>query len=256
MEEQSEQNLSSSSSDNSQNSQQEQPVFKNKGGRPKGVKNKPRRGRPKGSGKKRPIGRPPIIKKDGKVIRIPTVKQLEKKEKKEKEEFEVSQTLEAKPVKKTKAPKVTENDLLNAALDDEKFTEAGYNTSTQKIINQEPIDPSYYYRGSKNVPIAGAQYEFTADMVSELIKCKNDIIYFAENFFYIINLDRGKETIKLYDAQKDALKSLVENRFCSLLSCRQAGKCFSSNTLLQIRCKSTGEIRNITARDLFEEILT
>lgn len=253
MEEQSEQN--SSSSDNSQNSQQEQPVFKNKGGRPKGVKNKPRRGRPKGSGKKRPIGRPPIIKKDGKVIRIPTVKQLEKKEKKEKEEFEVSQTLEAKPVKKTKAPKVTENDLLNATLDDDKFTEAGYNTSTQKIINQEPIDPSYYYRGSKNIPVAGAQYEFTADMVSELVKCKNDIIYFAENFFYIINLDKGKVKIELYEAQRRVLRTFVRERMACVLSSRQVGKCFSSNTLLQIRCKSTGEIKNITAEELFESIL-
>ena len=253
MEEQPEQNLSSS--DNSQNSQQEQPVFKNKGGRPKGVKNKPRRGRPKGSGKKRPIGRPPIIKKDGKVIRIPTVKQLEKKEKKEKEEFEVSQTLEAKPVKKTKAPKVTENDLLNATLDDDKFTEAGYNTSTQKIINQEPIDPSYYYRGSKNIPVAGAQYEFTADMVSELVKCKDDIIYFAENFFYIINLDRGKVKIELYEAQRRVLRTFVRERMACVLSSRQVGKCFSSNTLLQIRCKSTGEIKNITAEELFESIL-
>ena len=248
MEEQNSNNLS----EDLQGAQQEQPVVKNKGGRPKGVKNKPKKGRPKGSGKKRPVGRPPVFKRDGKVIKIPTVRQFKKKEKKE--EIVVPQTLEAKPVKKSKAPKASEEDLLNAVLDDEKFTEAGYNTSTQKIINQEPIDPSYYYRGSKNIPVAGAQYEFTGDMVNELIKCKDDIVYFAENFFYIINLDRGKETIKLYDAQKDALKALVENRFCSLLSCRQAGKCFSSDTLLQIRCKSTGEIKNITAEELFEII--
>ena len=243
-------------SDSLQGSQQEQPVVKNKGGRPKGVKNKPKKGRPKGSGKKRPVGRPPVFKKDGKVIKIPTVKQLEKRAKKEKDEFVVPQTLEAKPVKKSKAPKATENDLLNAVLDDEKFIEAGYNTSTQKIINQEPIDPSYYYRGSKNIPVAGAQYEFTADMVSELIKCKDDIVYFAENFFYIINLDRGKETIKLYDAQKSMLINMVNTRFSANLAARQSGKCFCSNTLLQIRCKSTGEIKNITARELFDGILT
>ena len=219
---------SNNPSEELQGAQQEQPVVKNKGGRPKGVKNKPKRGRPKGSGKKRPVGRPPVFKKDGKVIKIPTVRQFKKKEKKE--EIVVPQTLEAKPVKKSKAPETTENDLLNAVLDDEKFTEAGYNTSTQKIINQEPIDPSYYYRGSKNVPIAGAQYEFTADMINELVKCKDDIVYFAENFFYIVNLDRGKETIKLYDAQKEALRTLVENRFVSLLSCRQAGKALSLNT--------------------------
>ena len=227
-------------SEDLQGAQQEQPV----------VKNKPKRGRPKGSGKKRPVGRPPVFKKDGKVIKIPTVRQFKKKEKKE--EIVVPQTLEAKPVKKSKAPKASEEDLLNAVLDDEKFTEAGYNTSTQKIINQEPIDPSYYYRGSKNVPIAGAQYEFTADMISELVKCKDDIVYFAENFFYIVNLDRGKETIKLYDAQKEALRTLVENRFVSLLSCRQAGKCLQSKSIIKIRNKNTGEIQEIMVKDLFE----
>ena len=223
-------------------------IGKNKGGRPKGVKNKPKRGRPKGSGKKRPVGRPPLIKKNGKEVELPVIKKRKEKE----EEVVVERTLEAKLVKKSKASKVTEEDLLNVVLDDEKFTEAGYNTSTQKIINQEPIDPSYYYRGSKNIPVAGAQYEFTADMVSELIKCKNDIVYFAENFFYIINLDRGKETIKLYEAQKNALQALVENRFVSLLSCRQAGKCLQSESIIKIRNKNTGEIQEIAVKDLFE----
>lgn len=224
MEEQNSNNLS----EDLQGAQQEQPVVKNKGGRPKGVKNKPKRGRPKGSGKKRPVGRPPVFKKDGKVIKIPTVRQFKKKEKKE--EIVVPQTLEAKPVKKSKAPKASEEDLLNAVLDDEKFTEAGYNRHTDKIINQEPINPSFYYRGSKNVPIAGAQFEFTVDMINELRKCKEDIIYFAENFFYVVTLDRGKEKINLYEAQKRVLKSFVHESMVVVCTPRQIGK----STLLTI----------------------
>lgn len=246
MEEQNSNNLS----EDLQGAQQEQPVVKNKGGRPKGVKNKPKKGRPKGSGKKRPVGRPPVFKKDGKVIKIPTVRQFKKKEKKE--EIVVPQTLEAMPVKKSKVPKATEEDLLNAVLDDEKFIETGYNTSTQKIINQEPIDPSYYYRGSKNIPVAGAQYEFTADMISELVKCKDDIVYFAENFFYIINLDRGKETIKLYDAQKSMLINMVNTRFSANLAARQSGKCLQSESIIKVRNKKTEEIQEISVGDLFE----
>lgn len=233
-----------------------------KRGRPKGSKNRPKRGRPKGSGKPKKRGRP-LGKKDKKKrlneferakekYNLPTIKQYE-----EKEELVVLSNLEASVVneKEVKSLK-TENQTIDRYLDDEKLLDVGYNTHTDKIINQEPIDPSFYYRGSKNVPVAGAQYEFTSDMVDELRKCKEDIIYFAENFFYIVNLDRGKEKIKLYDAQKNALTTLVENRFVSVLSCRQAGKCFSSNTLLQIRCKSTGEIKNITAQELFNGILT
>ena len=173
-------------------------------GRPKGSKNKPKRGRPKGSTKPKKRGRPPKAKEEPKTI-----------------EMEV--------IKKPSMHK-SEEDALNSVLDENKLTEAGYNTSTDKIINQEPIDPSFYYRGSKNVPVAGAQYEFTADMVEELRKCKNDIVYFAENFFYIVSIDNGKQKIKLYEAQRRILRSLVERRFVCLVSCRQAGK----STLLTI----------------------
>lgn len=223
-------------------------VVKNKGGRPKGVKNKPKRGRPKGSGKKRPVGRPPLIKKNGKEVELPVIRKRKEKE----EEVVVEKTLEAKPVKKSKASKVTEEDLLNSSLDDDRLTEAGYNTSTQKIINQEPIDPSYYYRGSKNVPIAGAQYEFTVDMINELRKCKDDIVYFAENFFYIVNLDRGKETIKLYEAQKNMLINMVNARFSANLAARQSGKCLQAESIIKIRNKYTGEIQEISVKDLFD----
>ena len=99
-----------------------------------------------------------------------------------------------------------------------------------KEINQNPVDSSFYYRGSKNVPIAGAAYEFTPDMIEEITKSYNDITYFAENFFYIVQLDHGKQKIQLYEAQKKVLRSLVQNRFVALLSCRQSGK----STLLTI----------------------
>jgi hypothetical protein len=164
-----------------------------KKGRPPGSKNRPKRGRPKGSTTK-----PKVV-----LQQIP--------------EFSSSKY-------------ATEEDVLNSVLDENKFTEAGYNTHTDKIINQEPIDSSFYYRGSKNVPIAGAQYEFTGDMVEELRKCKSDVVYFAENFFYIVSVDSGKEKIKLYDAQKRMLLNMVNNRFTVNLASRQSGK----STLLTI----------------------
>lgn len=176
-------------------------------GRPKGSKNKPKRGRPKGSTKKKQI---PDLRVEGATPLI-----------------DVS-TSNDELIKQSHF--YSEEEALDSNLDENKFTEAGYNTCTDKIINQEPIDHSFYYRGSKNVPVAGAQYEFTADMVEELRKCKNDIVYFAENFFYIVSIDDGKQKIKLYEAQRRILRSLVDRRFVCLLSCRQAGK----STLLTI----------------------
>lgn len=169
---------------------------KGRKGRPKGSKNKPKRGRPKGS-----------------TIPKKTTSSLKKETK-----------LNKIGVAETPTTYKSEEDALNSVLDENKFTEAGYNTDTNKIINQEPVDSSYYYRGSKHVPVAGAQYEFTGDMVDELRKCKNSVVYFAENFFYIVSLDRGKEKIKLYNAQKQMLENMVAYRFTANLASRQSGK--------------------------------
>jgi hypothetical protein len=170
-----------------------------KRGRPKGAKNKPKRGRPKGS---------KIKKVNSSVTKLPT----------------------PLPTSTPKHKFASEEEALDHVLSENNLTDVGYNISTDKIINQEPIDVSYYYRGSKNVPIAGAQYEFTADMIEELRRCKNDIVYFAENFFFITNLDEGKQKITLYDAQKAMLLNMVNNRFSVNLASRQSGK----STLLTI----------------------
>jgi hypothetical protein len=173
-----------------------------KKGRPKGSKNKRKRGRPK---------KP----KSSKPVRLKKTASLESV-------FTQGTGFEDAETRLDKA--------VTALLDDSKFTDAGYNTCTDKIINQEPIDPSFYYRGSKHVPVAGAQYEFTSDMVEELRRCRDDIIYFAENFFYIVALDRGKEKIQLYEAQKRVLRSFVADRNVIVCSSRQIGKALSINT--------------------------
>lgn len=92
------------------------------------------------------------------------------------------------------------------------------------LIFENPIDDFQYYKGNKKVPKSEAQFEWTPKMIQELRKCKEDIIYFAENYFYIVNLDRGKEVIKLYTRQRQILRSLINNKYTCLLSCRQFGK--------------------------------
>lgn len=81
-----------------------------------------------------------------------------------------------------------------------------------------------FYLNDPNLPTATTEFEYTPEMIKELTKCKKDILYFAENYFTIVNLDRGKEKIKLYGAQKRVLKSMVKNNRVVLLSSRQAGK--------------------------------
>jgi hypothetical protein len=88
----------------------------------------------------------------------------------------------------------------------------------------DPIDESQFYRGDKNIPKENAVFEFTPTMIREIKKCSENIIHFAENHFYIVEADRGKQKIELYKAQKKALKSLADNRFVCVLASRQVGK--------------------------------
>ena len=74
------------------------------------------------------------------------------------------------------------------------------------------------------------QGEYTPQMIKDLQKAERNILYFAENFFHIVSLDRGKEKIKLYPAQKKALRDMRDERFYILLASRQIGK----STLMNI----------------------
>ena len=85
-------------------------------------------------------------------------------------------------------------------------------------------DKEKYYLGNERLPTLDTKFEYTPEMISEIKKCKKNLLHFAENYFFIINLDRGKEKIKLYSCQKRVLRNLRDNRFVILLSSRQSGK--------------------------------
>ena len=92
------------------------------------------------------------------------------------------------------------------------------------------------FNGNKNLRKAGEKIEYTQEMIQEIIKCSQDIIYFAETYFYIIHPDRGKEKISLYDWQKKILKAYVDTpdgkRHLIVKIPRQSGKTTVSTIFL------------------------
>jgi len=80
-----------------------------------------------------------------------------------------------------------------------------------------------FYLGNKNLPQPETNFEWTQEMVEDLERARKSILHFSR-FFYIVNLDEGKQAIKLYPYQKRILKALVENRFNVVLASRQVGK--------------------------------
>jgi len=83
-----------------------------------------------------------------------------------------------------------------------------------------------FYLGNENLPTSDALFDWDSNpaWVEDLVKCKRNILYFAENFFYITNLDEGKIKIRLHNFQKRILRSLRDHRFVITLASRQIGK--------------------------------
>lgn len=81
-----------------------------------------------------------------------------------------------------------------------------------------------FYLNNPNLPTSGAKFEYTPEMIKELKKCKENLLHFAESYFFIINLDEGRQVIKLHPYQRRVLRKMRDNRFFILLSSRQIGK--------------------------------
>ena len=75
-----------------------------------------------------------------------------------------------------------------------------------------------------NEPLQYSSKEEFEEMILEIAKCKRDIVYFAEHYYRVINLDKGLHIIKLYDVQKEFLRYLVDNNKVICVSGRQQGK--------------------------------
>lgn len=84
------------------------------------------------------------------------------------------------------------------------------------------------YNGNSNLKPAGFEMQFTSEQVKELMKCKEDPIYFIENYCYIVSLDRGLILFNLYDCQKEKVDVIMNNRKVILMEGRQQGKTITS----------------------------
>jgi hypothetical protein len=84
------------------------------------------------------------------------------------------------------------------------------------------------YNGNETLRGAGEIFEYTQEHIQEIVKCKEDIIYFAEKYFKIVSIQDGEHTITLWDFQKKILKAFLEppedKRHAIIISARQSSK--------------------------------
>ncbi|ASD52078.1 terminase large subunit [Pseudomonas phage PspYZU05] len=80
------------------------------------------------------------------------------------------------------------------------------------------------YLGLPNLKRSNIKTAWTQEMVSEWKKCRDDIIYFAENYCAITHIDYGVIRVQLRDYQKDMLRMMSDGRMSVHKLSRQLGK--------------------------------
>ena len=104
------------------------------------------------------------------------------------------------------------------------------------------------HRGNQNLKKAGEKIAFTEANALEWLKCRDDPIYFINTYCKIISLDEGLIPFKTFGYQDRSIRAMHENRNTIHLYGRQCGKCCRSDTVINIRQKSTGKKENVSAR--------
>lgn len=84
------------------------------------------------------------------------------------------------------------------------------------------------YRDNPLLKRAGVEVQYTQEQIDEFIKCSKDPVYFAANYIKIVNVDEGLMPFRMWDFQKEMIRTYHENRF-SITKCpRQVGKTTTS----------------------------
>jgi hypothetical protein len=169
---------------------------------------------------------------------------------------------------------------LYARKAEKEFVPEGTNPNFQHVINDIDIRPRYsldtpypvdpnptlerwqMHRGLQNVKKSHVPLRMTDEMIDELERCANDVVYWASRYFYIRTLDSGRIKIKLYPFQAWVLRALEyqEVRNFGLLTSRQASKTtvisaftlhkiiFNEDYLMAIAANGGGAARELFGR--------
>jgi hypothetical protein len=114
------------------------------------------------------------------------------------------------------------------------------------------------YMGNPKLRRERTTRNYTPEELAELLKCSQDIEYFAEHYATIITLDAGEQIIDLYDYQRELLNTMhkgePENDKYNtiILSPRQSGKCVTGDCKIKIRDKKFKKVKEIEIEKLFD----
>ena len=80
------------------------------------------------------------------------------------------------------------------------------------------------YLGNPNLKKANTSIEFSENQILEFMRCKQDPVYFANNYVKIVSLDEGLTQFHPYHFQEKLINNFHNNRFNICKMPRQTGK--------------------------------
>jgi len=80
------------------------------------------------------------------------------------------------------------------------------------------------YLGNPLLKKANTPIEFTQEQILEFVKCKEDPVYFANNYVKIVTLDKGLQPFAMYPFQEKLVNNFHSHRFNICKMPRQTGK--------------------------------
>jgi len=98
-----------------------------------------------------------------------------------------------------------------------------YNKIIKKVNDTYIGDKVVPYMGNNSLPDPKSTFKYDVDRVKVIKKCHRDILFFAENFFYIISAGK-KQKIELREYQKTGLELFQDHNKTIFNTSRQMGK--------------------------------
>lgn len=111
------------------------------------------------------------------------------------------------------------------------------NKRIEKVFGKDIVVNEQYYLNNRALPTIHSEYEWTPEMIAALNRSKEDVHYFAETFFTIINGDRKRECIKLHPYQNKTLEMMDKNNRVLFLFRTSAGQNNVNDYLCALACK-------------------
>lgn len=111
-----------------------------------------------------------------------------------------------------------------------------------------------FWHGKTSWRQSNITFEYTIEELKTIERCKNDVLYFANEFCYAMT-DKGLKNITLRDYQEELLLSYKLNRFSVVLAARQCGKCHLYATKINIYDKENDQKYTTSIGDLYYERL-